>query len=1310
MRNSLKFIVLLLVALPLQLAAEHIITGEAASKAVPGARKIRMTEKSSIPNYIEFAPAARPKMDNFESWAPAMLGLSQDDGFSLISSEPDKIGMVHYRYRQTYKGHPVEGGMWLVHTRNGEVISMNGDYFSSVQSPCVPVLSESDALFQALVHVGASVYKWQLPEEEEWLKWEMNDPAATYMPNGEFTLTPKNGSFSAPEFVFSYRFNIYAQAPLSRRYVYVDANTGDIIWEQNLIHHVDSAGTANTGYSGQRPIVSDWTGSTFRLRETGRGLGIQTFDMNEGTSYGAAVDFTDSDNYWNNTANLDRYAGDAHWGAEMTYDYYWNEQGRNSINGSGFTLRSYVHYDNNYSNAFWDGQRMTYGDGNNRPFTAIDIAGHEITHGLTTFTANLVYQDEPGALNESFSDIFGNVIEEYGRPFNFNWRIGEDLYSNGIRNMQNPNALGDPDTYFGTNWYTGTGDNGGVHTNSGVQNKWFYILSQGESGTNDIGDSYNVSGLGIDVAGDIAFRNLTVYLTNSSQYADARFYAIQSADDLYGTCSNEVTQTTNAWYAVGVGGPYLPNGVADFEAPSPSTCTGTVYFNDLSSSSTVSWNWDFGDGNTDTTQNPVHTYAANGTYTVTLTISDCIGMDTIVKSSYITVNRPTGPTAPSVGRCGPGTVTLAASGSGTLNWYDAPVGGTLLATGTAYTTPNISSTTTYYVESEVASAPSFVGPVNNSSVGGGGYHNNTSTQYLIFDVLAPVTLKSAWVNAAASGNRTITLWDGSGNQVWDTTMFISSGTGRITLNHDLAPGSYRIGGTQMNLYRNNSGPNYPYTLAGKVNITGSSAGNSYYYYLYDWEITSDPCLSVRTPVDAEVNYASAGVTPSGPTTICSGASVTLTADPNATYSWSNGASGQSITVNATGNYTVTVTSSNGCTATSIPVAVNVTNSPVPTVSVSGSSSICPGDTAFLTASTGASYVWSTGATTPTIPVTAAGSYTVTVTYPGGCSGSSAATNVTIATPPTAGISPSLGASFCDNVTNVLTASGGNSYVWSTGTTGTSINVTNAGTYMVTVTDINGCTDVESVTLSTIPAPSAMISTASTDICDGDIATLVAGGGSTYAWSTGATTASIDVSTTGTYTVTVTAANGCSDDANETITVNPNPTADFTFTPNLMTVSFSNTSTGTSGFCSYSWSFGDGVTSGSQFPSHTYGTPGMYNVQLVVDCNGCTDTIVKTVTVVETGVEEVLNEGLVNIYPNPFSGQLTIEIPMATASELEISLVDVLGRNLVPVYSGHTAAGLFSKKWQVPSNLAEGMYTVIIRNGAQIIHKKLLLQR
>ncbi len=165
-------------------------------------------------------------------------------------------------------------------------------------------------------------------------------------------------------------------------------------------------------------------------------------------------------------------------------------------------LKSYVHYSVNYFNAFWDGEKMTYGDGdasdNNQPLTALDVCGHEITHGLTTFTANLNYKNESGALNEGFSDIFGTSIEFFARPGQGDWLIGGDFYI--IRDMSNPKAYSQPDTYKGKKWATGllaSLDNGGVHTNSGVLNFWFYLLSEGKNGTNDKKFVYSVSGIGM---------------------------------------------------------------------------------------------------------------------------------------------------------------------------------------------------------------------------------------------------------------------------------------------------------------------------------------------------------------------------------------------------------------------------------------------------------------------------------------------------------------------------------------------------------------------------------------------------------------------------------------------------------------------------------------------------------------------------------------------------------------------------------------------------------------------------------------------
>ncbi|HLP19377.1 MAG TPA: M4 family metallopeptidase, partial [Chitinophagales bacterium] len=229
-------------------------------------------------------------------------------------------------------------------------------------------------------------------------------------------------------------------------------------------------------------------------------------------------------------------------------------------------------------------------------------------------------------------------VEWYADSTVANWLIGEDIGA-PFRSMSNPNTYGDPDTYGGTNWYTGTGDNGGVHINSGVQNHWYYRLSVGGTGTNDIGNAYNVTAIGRNKATRIAWRNDVVYLTSTSDYADARFYAIQSANDLYGVCSQEAISTTRAWYAVGVGPDFVYGTDAQFTASPVSGCTApfTVTFNNTSTNASA-YSWTFGDGGTSTALSPTYTYNALGTYTVKLVTSGSCGVDSLLRTNYISVS------------------------------------------------------------------------------------------------------------------------------------------------------------------------------------------------------------------------------------------------------------------------------------------------------------------------------------------------------------------------------------------------------------------------------------------------------------------------------------------------------------------------------------------------------------------------------------------------------------------------------------------------------------------------------------------------
>ncbi|HNL07741.1 MAG TPA: M4 family metallopeptidase, partial [Chitinophagales bacterium] len=519
---------------------------------------------SSLPEYIAFTDNANLPLSALPKWLRYQFQLNEDFGLQLLEQQSDALGMEHYRYQQTYQGHPIEGAIYLAHTRQQQIVSLNGVLVRSFPNGGTVALTTDLALQKAINHIGAQHYRWQSPAQEAALQREQHNPAATYYPKGELVFCSSSNSATA-SYRLCYKFDIYADQPLQRYYVFVDAQTGEIIQKLSRLCHTDTPATAITKYSGTRQITTDNTGTTYRLREAGRGNGIETYNCQQQTDF-INTDFTDADNYWNNVnAARDEAATDAHWGAEMTYDFFLSTHNRQGIDNNNMPIISYVHYGSNYFNAFWDGDRMAYGDGSGSagPLTALDIAGHEMTHGVTQFSAGLNYINESGALNEAFSDIFGTVIEFYARPTNANWLVGSDIGST-FRSMSNPNAYSQPDTYNGTNWYVGSGDNGGVHTNSGVANYWFYLLTTGGSGTNDLGNAYTVSGIGMDKAQRIAYRALNNYLFPTVNYANARFYSILSAIDLYGACSPEVVATTNAWYAVGVGNVYDGIVTADF--------------------------------------------------------------------------------------------------------------------------------------------------------------------------------------------------------------------------------------------------------------------------------------------------------------------------------------------------------------------------------------------------------------------------------------------------------------------------------------------------------------------------------------------------------------------------------------------------------------------------------------------------------------------------------------------------------------------------------------------------------------------------
>lgn len=359
-------------------------------------------------------------------------------------------------------------------------------------------------------------------------------------------------------------------------------------------------------YNNTFPPVT-WNNIDLMLTNPPYIVELWDYDAVGSDDFGGSYTITSSSNgtfTWSGSGNNGNYtisntghpAIDVHWGMEMTYDFYSDIFSRDSYDGNGSIIKQYLNspltqviHNGDPNNAFAMNAPyniMVYGMGDGSymgPVVALDVEGHEFTHLVINNNGNggLVYEGESGALNESFADIMGTCVEIYA-GINPNWTIGEDVMVSQpfLRSMSNPNGAQQPDTYDGMYWQNPSNinnDHGGVHTNSGVQNYWFYLLSQGGSGTNDLGNSYSVTGIGVNNAMHISYRNLMNYLTPNATYMDAYYGSLQATEDYFGNPSTEYTAVKEAWYAVGIG--TNPNsycdGITELTAPSGTITDGS---------------------------------------------------------------------------------------------------------------------------------------------------------------------------------------------------------------------------------------------------------------------------------------------------------------------------------------------------------------------------------------------------------------------------------------------------------------------------------------------------------------------------------------------------------------------------------------------------------------------------------------------------------------------------------------------------------------------------------------------------------------
>jgi Zn-dependent metalloprotease len=439
-----------------------------------------------------------------------LLNLAGTEDFDLRGVEKDKLGQTHVKFQQTLKGLPVFGAEYIVHSNaGGNVIGMNGHLTKDdAKLPRTPTVDAVSASARASAQAG--------------IKNGRTLGGATLM----YVINEKGNAFLA---WMTRVEHVNTQGPQIDK-VFADATTGDLVLTAPEYKYAKSRSTYSANNGTALP-------GTLKRSEGSADIGDLAVDA------------------------AHNYAGNV-------YDYYKNVHGRDSYDNAGATIKSSAHYSTSYNNAFWNGTQMVYGDGDGTQFIALsralDVDAHELTHAVTERTANLTYSNESGALNEATSDILGNSCEAYskngGTPNANTWKVGEDIYTpntagDALRYMNDPAAAGDYD-YYPTR-YTGTADNGGVHSNSGIANLAYYLMVMGGphprgKTTVNVTPLSATSSTSLDMAQKIWYRALTVYFTASTNFQGARTATVQAATDLYGAAA--AATVTSAWDCVAVPG------------------------------------------------------------------------------------------------------------------------------------------------------------------------------------------------------------------------------------------------------------------------------------------------------------------------------------------------------------------------------------------------------------------------------------------------------------------------------------------------------------------------------------------------------------------------------------------------------------------------------------------------------------------------------------------------------------------------------------------------------------------------------------
>jgi Zn-dependent metalloprotease len=571
-----------------------------------------------------FSPDSQASFRALSGPEAAQVGLPSD--VTLIHTlELPAYGLTYERYQQVVgnaNAAVLGGQLTILRDDSGTAVAVIGAHFPSIQPTNEVNLTSAQARERAAQDHGSAGIR-----------------------DVRLRLNPNSGR---------HFYQVETNRGDSRWIHWIDTGSGVILNKFNAL--TDSAWGYGTLHSNDNPDVKDLTslttlssGSYFLLSQDGR---QETHNQGSTNRPFLGPIATDSDDAWDIIGRVSpgqQALVDAHYYAAVTdaylssvHSYDWIAEAT-AANGLT-TMEVQAHFFRNYNNAFWNGDYVAFGDGDGgsyAEFTSLDVVGHELAHGVTEFTSNLVYQNESGALNEAFSDIIGTSLEFYAEAAGKepsalrepDFLIGEDFdlrgdTEPGIRNMADPGEDGDPSHY--ADRYTGSSDNGGVHINSGIANHWFYLLvNGGQNAAAARASGTDVQGIGLAAAERIAFLGFAS-LAETSTYCDVRqaTIAVAGADQ---------ANVSDAWDEVGVDGTCgtsSPNNppTADFSSQVDGLSVSLTDASSDGDGSIVSWNWDFGDTNTSTAQNPSHSYATAATYSVELTVTDNEGaVDSMTK-------------------------------------------------------------------------------------------------------------------------------------------------------------------------------------------------------------------------------------------------------------------------------------------------------------------------------------------------------------------------------------------------------------------------------------------------------------------------------------------------------------------------------------------------------------------------------------------------------------------------------------------------------------------------------------------------------